>query len=121
VFPDGEGLGPSHDRRECCLARIRVRAGERQRPRLDDDGGASAAGCDRLERRPGEREPERVSHGSGCVDDLRGRRRADDDVFVIDGDDDDARAREERYATHAVADDTGAGEPSRFRRNPPDP
>ena len=77
--------------------------------RFDDDRDASAPARELAERRPREREGERVSHGRGHLDDARRRRRrSQDDVVGSHRDGDDPRAREDRHACHGTADDTVA-------------
>ena len=87
--------------RERLVSRIELRAGQRAARRGSTTiVDATAARRERLERRSGEREAQRVAHGGRDVDDAgRRRRRAQDDVVVADRDEDDARAREERDAT----------------------
>jgi hypothetical protein len=96
-------------------SRIVLRPGNGERRGLDDDGGAPTASDRGLQWRPREREPERVPDGGRDVDDVRwGQGRPEDDVVVTDGNEDEARAGEQRDATRQAADDTVA----RCRRRP---
>jgi hypothetical protein len=89
-------------RRDRLLPGVVRCAGKWERRRLDDDRGLPSACADFIERRPREREPQRVPDGGTHVYDLLGwRRGSQDDVLVAGRDEDDARAREERNATHA--------------------
>jgi hypothetical protein len=90
-------------------SRIVLRPGNGERRKLGDDGRSPAARDGRFQRGPREREPEGVADCGRDVDDVRRRqRRPEDDVVVTDGNEDEARAGEQRDATRQAADDTVA-------------
>ncbi|OLD98415.1 MAG: hypothetical protein AUG91_09280 [Actinobacteria bacterium 13_1_20CM_4_69_9] len=79
-------------RRDRRLAGVAIRAGHRQRRRLDDDRRASAARHERLERLAGEWKAQRVAHRRADVGHrVRRRRRTQDQRVVVRRDDDEAR------------------------------
>ena len=81
--------------------RVTGRAGQRQLRSLDEEGGGAAARDERLERRAGEREAERVANGRGDVDDaLRGPARPQHDAVVACVHDRDARSGRDRDPRH---------------------
>ena len=81
--------------------RIEVHAGQRQLEGLDHDRRRAAADRKRLERRPGERKPERVADGGGHVGHAFARRRRPyDDRVLRRPHDRDSRAGDERQPGH---------------------
>ena len=85
------------------LARVEGGAGDGEGRRLDDDGGVASLRHGVRERRPGEREAERVTDGGAHVaEGLAGRRRPEDRRVVRCVREHDARAREQRHP-HGIA------------------
>ena len=86
--------------RECVAARIAGRSGQRQLRRLDDERRGAAARDERLERRAGEGEAERVADGRGDVDDAFGGAARPQHDAVADVHDRDPRAGRDRNPRH---------------------
>ena len=85
------------------LPRVALCAGNRQRGRLDDDRRPPRAAGALGERRPREREAERLAHGRRHVVERVARgRRAQDDRVVGHVEDRDPSPREERDPRHAI-------------------
>ena len=98
---DAESRQLVEHRRERLAPRIDLRAGQRQRGGLDDDGRATAFRRQTGERRARERKAQGVAHRRLDVDDSgRRRRRMHHDVLVADRDVDDTRAGQDRDAGH---------------------
>ena len=90
------------DRCDGLLARVVGRTRQRQRARLDDDRNAGAAGDEIGEAWPRQRVAERLAdRGSDVTQRVERGWRREQDGIVLDGDERDARAREERNAGHA--------------------
>ena len=87
-------------RRDGPAARIVLRASERQRGRLDDDGHPGGACCERLERLAVEWKAERLPCRRLDVGRAARRWRAQDARVAGRGRHDEARAGEERDARH---------------------
>jgi hypothetical protein len=84
------------------LARVALAPGEGQSGRLDDHRRpAAGARHERLERLAREWEAQSVANGGADVGDpLAGRRRAQHDVVLFGGHDDEARTGEQRHPGH---------------------
>ena len=101
LVPHADQLERSHRCCERLLTWILLSAGQRQGQRLDEDRRSPAPRRDRLERRPGERKPQRVTNCRASIGYPRRRRRGAENHVVVRGrDHDDARPREQRNTTH---------------------
>ncbi len=103
-------------RRERLLPRVDLRSRNRERRRLDHDGDAGPSPGEVGQGRAGEWKAKRIANGSGDVDGVRGRRRSEDDVLVVDRDVDDPRAREQRNTAHSWSQPSTCETSRRCRR-----
>ncbi len=90
-----------HGRGDGSLARVALRARQRQVRRLDDDRRARPARDERFERITGEGEAQRVADGRTDVrDGVLRRRRLQHDRIVVSRHDDEPRPGEQRDPRH---------------------